>query len=45
VLHRQQFQNELMNQREDGRIGADPSASESTATPVNNGDFRSVRSA
>jgi len=24
MLHRQQFQNELMNQREDGRVGADP---------------------
>jgi hypothetical protein len=23
MLHRQQFQNELMNEREDGRVGAD----------------------
>jgi len=45
VLDWEQSQEHLVEQREDCRLRADASASETTATPANTGDLASVRRA
>ena len=43
VLHGKQAQNQLIDQREDGGIGADAQARDSTATALKTGAFRKLR--